>query len=260
MPWVRREGVSLYVERRGTGIPVLYISGTGADLRVPPSGFDVRGLDAFDVVCFDQRGLGRSDQPPGPYSMADYADDAAAVIDWAGWRDVCVVGVSFGGMVAQELVLRHPRRVLRAAFVCTSSGGKGGSSYPLHELLELSPQERAERTAALVDTRPSTTSENPEDAAMVNQLGAPTAPSSGALNQLLARRTHDTFDRLGSITCPVLVCAGRYDGIAPLSNSEALVSAIPGARLAVFDGGHRFIHEVPAAAQAVVSFLKEAGA
>src|SRR5580704_5712419 len=98
MAWVERDGVRLYYERHGSGPSLLFISGTGADLRIPPNGFDYTFADHRDTICFDQRGLGQSDQPEGPYSMADYADDAAYLLDTVEFSSVAVVGVSFGGM------------------------------------------------------------------------------------------------------------------------------------------------------------------
>src|ERR1700722_9808689 len=113
MPIASLNGIELYWERQGAGEPLLFISGTGADLRNRPNVFDGPLAKSFDVLAFDQRGLGRSAKPDVTYTMADYADDAAALISHAGWERAKVVGVSFGGMVAQELVLRHPDKVSR---------------------------------------------------------------------------------------------------------------------------------------------------
>ncbi len=214
------------------------------------------GVDAFDVVCYDQRGLGQSDRPAGPSTMADFADDAAAVIDWAGWDRVALIGVSFGGMVAQELLLRHPDRIERAVLACTSSGGDGGASFPLHELSELAPDERARRMLALLDTRWADPANlDPIGRATLARLQSSPPADVGAVAQLEARRHHDTWARLAEVACPVLVAAGRFDGIAALANSERLAERIPGASLAVFDGGHLFLLQVPGAAPAVLEFL-----
>jgi 3-oxoadipate enol-lactonase len=256
MAWVDRDGVHLYYERRGSGPRLMFISGTGADLRTPPSGFDYAFAEHRDTICFDQRGLGRSDQPQGPYSMADYADDAAHLLDTVGFSSVSVVGVSFGGMVAQELVLRHPERVERLVLCCTSSGGAGGSSYPLHLLTEknLSFEERL----AITDLRWSDPNfaDRLRDQALA-RLVSPAPPSEGATLQLEARSLHDTYDRLDQIRCPVLVAGGRYDGQAPPDNARVLAERIPGARLEFFLGGHPFLRQDPRAVSVIESFLGE---
>src|SRR4029453_4963685 len=124
------DGLSFYFERAGSGERLLFISCTGGDLRVQPNVFASPLARAFDLLAYDQRGLGRTDKPNGPYAMAQYADDGAALMAHVGWEDAPVIGASFGGMVAQELVLRHPRRVQRLVLACTSPGGAGGVSYP----------------------------------------------------------------------------------------------------------------------------------
>jgi len=234
----------------------MFISGTGADLRTPPSGFDYAFADRRDTICFDQRGLGRSDQPRGPYSMADYADDAAYLLDTVGFSSALVVGVSFGGMVAQELVLRHPERVERLVLCCTSSGGVGGSSYPLHLL----PEQRlslAERLA-ITDVRWSDPNfVDPLRDQALARLVSPTPTSEGAKLQLEARSLHDTYERLDQIRCPVLVAAGRHDGQAPPDNARVLAEQIPGARLEFFEGGHPFLRQDRRAVLVIEAFLGE---
>src|SRR5688572_9544010 len=153
MPTATLNGLSIYFERAGSGRPLLFISGTGGDLRVQPNVFASPLAKAFDLVAYDQRGLGRTDKPDVPYSMADYADDAAALLDHVGWDDALVLGVSFGGMVAQELALRHARRVKRLVLACTSPGGEGGASYPFHEIEHLKGEARARFLLPISDVR-----------------------------------------------------------------------------------------------------------
>jgi 3-oxoadipate enol-lactonase len=252
---------------------LLYISGTGGDLRAKPGIFDSVLPSSFDLLAYDQRGLGRSERPPGPYSMQDYADDAAALLEAVGWERCRVLGVSFGGMVAQELALRHPHRVERMVLACTSPGGAGGSSYPLHELQDLPLEERARRMIALNDSRFAAMEvEKPERYARILQITldgmkaaaswpdeAPgdnnVSPDEGARMQLEARRHHDVYDRLPDLSMPVLVACGRYDGIAPVSNSEAIASLVPGATLEVFEGGHLFMVQDRTAFPRMAEFL-----
>ena len=202
----------------------------------------------------------------GPYSMAGYGDDAAALLDTIGWDECMVVGVSFGGMVAQELALRHPASVRRLVLACTSAGGAGGASYPLHELLDLDPGQQAAQRMPLLDTRwdAAWQAANPDMVRLITdgmgQRGWDDAESARGLGlQLQARSHHDTASRLGAIACPTLVCGGRTDGIAPPANSEYLASHIPGARLELFDGGHLFFMQDATAFPAIVEFLQAEG-
>jgi 3-oxoadipate enol-lactonase len=267
MPVASANGVSLYYELRGAGERLLFISGTGADLRRTGRLTEGPGLDGFTLLQFDQRGLGRSEVPPGPYTMAQYGDDAAGLLDAVGWEDCLVLGVSFGGMVAQELVLRHPDRVRRLVLACTSSGGAGGASFPLHELVDVPPDEGLARRLQLLDTRwdAAWQKANPETVQMFGEgfqlfqdggRGMETDGPNGLVLQLQARAHHDTAERLGGIRCPTLVCGGRFDGIAPPENSEFLAQKIPGARLELFDGGHVFFMQDPAAFPTMVDFLR----
>jgi 3-oxoadipate enol-lactonase len=102
MPVTNCNGLSLYYERAGDGPPLLFISGTGGDLRVKPNVFDGPLAKRFDMLAYDQRGLGQSEKPDLPYSMADYSDDAAALMASQGWDEAAVIGVSFGGMVPRS--------------------------------------------------------------------------------------------------------------------------------------------------------------
>jgi len=259
------DGVELYYETAGSGPRLLLVSGTGGDLRAPPSVFDGPLAKMFEIAAYDQRGLGRSSVPPGPYTMADYADDAARLLDVLGWPDALVMGISFGGMVVQELALRHPSRVRRMVLACTSSGGDGGASYPLHELAALPEDDRIARHLELADTRYDAAwrAGNPEEWETLAALFRARARigsdepgrAEGAARQLDARRRHDTWDRLGTISCPTFVCGGVHDGIAPAANAEHLAAAIPRATLRLFEGGHLFLLQDRAAWPAITAFL-----
>jgi 3-oxoadipate enol-lactonase len=265
MPVATANGLSLYYERAGSGPPLLFISGTGGDLRVKPNVFDGPMAKRFDLLAYDQRGLGQSDKPDVAYSMADYADDAAALLASQGWDRAAVIGVSFGGMVAQELAIRHPEQVSRLVLACTSPGGAGGASFPFHEIEHLKGEARARHMIPISDIRrdDAWAAANPDQYGLFVAMGAadPFADepghAMGAHRQLEARAAHDTWDRLPEIACPTLVAAGRYDGIALPATQEKMAARISGAALQWFNGGHMFIIQDRTAILAMMAFLTD---
>jgi 3-oxoadipate enol-lactonase len=241
----------------------LFIGGTGGDLRRPETRYYGPLAERFDLLVYDQRGMGRSAKPDRPYSMADYAADAAAMISLAGWRDAHVIGVSFGGMVAQELVLRHPQKVRRLILCCTSSGGMGGASFAYHRLPPMTRAQRAHLMLPLADSRHDLAwqTANPARAERLHALAAadPYADepghAEGARRQEAARAQHNSWARLPQIRCPVMVMGGRYDAIAPPDNLKALAGRIPGAQLRFFEGGHLFMLDDNKAHHDMAAFL-----
>lgn len=265
MPRRRIGDLDVYYEIHGEGPRLLFINGSGGDLRQKPNLFDGPLAREFEVLGYDQRGLGQTSRPEGPYTMAQYGEDAAALLDALGWDACAVIGVSFGGMVAQELAVRHPDRVTRLVLACTSSGGAGKPSYPLHELQDLPADERAIRGLELADTRHDAAwrEANPEATARILEMtrartetgaGEP-GREEGMRMQLEARRHHDTYERLATLRMPVYICGGRYDGIAPPANLEALHRRIPESQVQLFEGGHLFLIQDRAAFPAIIDFL-----
>lgn len=256
MERIEVEGIELAVERRGEGRPLLFLNGSGATLAA--TGMLRAPFEAVcEVVSFDARGIGQSSIPDVPFTMADCARDALAVMDHVGWDRCAVVGISFGGMVALELAVTATDRVERLALLCTSAGGAGGSSFPLHD---------TPPTETVLDTRftPEWLAGHPGDAALVRILAQrrdePKGDEArrGERMQLEARRHHDVWDRLDRITAPTLVAGGRFDGLAPFANSEAIAARVPGAELRAYDGGHAFFVQDPQAFPDVVAFLAPA--
>jgi 3-oxoadipate enol-lactonase len=266
MPFITVRDLQMYYEIRGKGPRLLVISGTVGDLRRQPSIFEMPIAQHFEILAYDQRGLGQTSRPDIPYTMVDYADDANSLLDAVEWDCCLVMGISFGGMVAQEFALRYPHRVERLVLACTSSGGAGGSSYPLHELAGLQVEDYARRFLYLSDTRWDAVWQAANSAQFQQLLdqtlaalrvGADEAGRPiGSLRQLEARARHDTYERLPSLKMPVYICGGRYDGIAMPSNLEAIQRQIPGARLELFEGGHLFFIQDPRAFERIVAFLR----
>jgi 3-oxoadipate enol-lactonase len=262
MATARLNGIDVHYERRGCGPRLLFLNGSGATLEAVAPLLDIYAA-RFDLLAHDQRGLGRTSIPDGPYSMADYAADAAALAAHVGWDSYRVVGTSFGGMVAQELAVTHPARIERLALLCTSPGGAGGASYPLHTLASEPPAARAAIRTRILDTRftPEWLEEHEGDRMLVEMMtadrddGKPADVLRGEVLQLAARTGFDAHDRLRRVSCPTLVACGRYDGIAPLANSEAIAARIPGADLRVYEGGHAFFAQDARAFPDILSFL-----
>jgi len=261
MPTLELSSIDIAYERSGSGKRVLFLNGSGATMAT--SAPLIRTFaKRFDVLAHDQRGIGRS-TVDAAYEMCDVAADALALADHVGWDRFRVVGVSFGGMVAQELAVAGPARVERLTLMCTSPGGAGGSSYPLHELSALSPEESAKRRIGLLDSRFTAEwlAEHERDRLLVEAMGERTmndkSPETmlGVRLQLDARSRHDVFQRLPRVTCPTLVAAGRYDGIAPPRNAEAIAAQVPKAELRMYEGGHAFFYQDPRALTEIVDFL-----
>jgi 3-oxoadipate enol-lactonase len=265
MPFVEVRDLSIYYEMHGSGDRVVLINGTGADLRQNP----MRGSGLletnFEVLMFDQRGLGQTSKPDVDYTMADYADDCAALMTAVGWAKAHVIGISFGGMVAQHMALRHPDRVDKLVLACTSSGGTGGASFDLLTVHHLPRSEWAAITMPILDSRNDFSTDPPTLAPMFDVLltvmllpaanAADPAASMGARRQLEARVDHDVWEQLPAIAAATFVLGGRYDNQAPVANVERLASRIHGAQIAFFDGGHLFFLQDPTAWPAIITFL-----
>ena len=249
MPRIQTRTLNTYYEMAGQGVPVFVFSGTGGDLRKKPTILDSPLTADFNVISYDQRGLGQSEKPQDGYTMAAYAEDAAALMDALEIESAHVLGISFGGMVAQEFALAYPNRLKRLALFCTSPGGTGGISYPLHELEHLDLETHAKTMLLLGDTRidDDVIKTNPE---LVNVTMARLDRSEFALEdghargisgQLSARKAHDCWARLEHITCPVWLAGGRFDGIALPQSMENMAARLPDASLKFYDGGHLFM-------------------
>ncbi len=240
---------------------VLNISGTGGDLRnsfPERSPFNKR----FITAHYDQRGLGQTEKPEAPYTMRQYADDAAALIDSLGWSSCSVVGTSFGGMVAQHLAIHHAHLVERLVLNCTSPGGSK-ASFPLDTIEALDVEARLELHLGLLDNRWDPGQDDPipnlgsfYDAVIEGYRRERTGEAlRGYRAQLEARSHHDATTSLRRIEAPTLVCAGEFDDLAPVVNSMTLVDGIPDAELRVFDGGHLFMLQDRTAFGSMIEFL-----
>lgn len=254
----------MYHEEHGAGFPLLLINGLGGDhvewLRQVPE-----FSRSFRTIAFDNRGAGDSEAPPGPYSTAQMADDAAALMSAISVERAHVIGVSLGGMIAQELALRHAERVSRLVLACTSPGGEGSARPSSAALAAFARSPGGDREAELRRTIPFLYTERFRrerpgeiDAFVARRLSRPASPEGHAA-QMAAAVGHSAWERLGDIAAPTLVITGSDDRLAPPVNSERIAQRIPGAKLMVLPcGPHRLFAEDPEAFnREVLAFLSQ---
>ncbi len=267
MPTVDVNGINLAYETHGTGEPLLLISGIGYDRwqwhKMVP------GLAAyFTVIVFDNRGVGQTDKPAGPYTAQLLADDTAGLITALGYERAHVMGHSMGGYIAQALALSHPGKIDKLILAATNFGG------PHH--IPVTP----EAMAVLTDVKSDPVTR------FKNGLGVSTAPSYAEKNPdvieaWLAWRLHNPIDpaayqaqlaigltlladsacfegKLKNVHAPALILFGTYDQVVPPGNAELLAREIPHSTIEILpEAGHFFPIETPAAANdAVVRFLR----
>lgn len=264
MERARVNGIEMAYELRGAGAPLVMIHGAQGDQTMfanLASAFQ----DRFRVLTFDQRGSGLSEKPDMDYSISMLADDTAALMEHVGFPAAHVIGVSMGGTIAQELALRHPRKVLSMVLGCTTAGGPksvriGGDS--LAAAYSTQPMSAEERGRALAEAAFSKgyLAQHPEVvSAMVESRRQRPLDPMALGHRMKAISEHDAYDRLPQIGCPTLVITGKEDALVPWENSRILAQRIPGAELTLLEpAGHCFWLEQPeASVDAISRFLEK---
>lgn len=243
---VPANGVELYYEVWGSGAPLVLIEGLSVatwtwDLQLPVLSRH------FRVIAYDNRGVGRSSKPAGPYSIAQMADDLAGLLDALGVDRAHVLGTSMGGMIAQELALRHPDRVDRLVLVATTAGGATHvpmSAETLRRVLAPAPPDREGIRERLRLAFSDAFLATPYADRMIDfRLNDP-QPVQAFQAQAAAGATFDRASDIGRITAPTLILAGTEDLLVPLANAHYLHARIPDSTLIEYDGlGHQFFIE-----------------
>jgi pimeloyl-ACP methyl ester carboxylesterase len=268
MSYVTTAGTAIYWEEDGQQgqeqrDPVLLIMGLGATLewwhRLRPV------LAArFRTILFDNRGVGRSDVPPAPYSIAQMADDAAAVLDAAGVTRAHVVGISMGGCIAQELVLRHASRVRSLVLGCTSCGGRDAVPADAEVRAALTARASVSREEAMWQMASYTFDASTPREVIAREFETrlrTTVSNEGFFAQLQAVRAWEgALPRLHTIAVPTLVIHGETDRLVPPENGRILAEAIPNAQLVMLPrASHIFLTDrFEPARDAIVAFLDRA--
>jgi pimeloyl-ACP methyl ester carboxylesterase len=262
LPLAAAVDCTLYYERFGSGAPVLLIMGLGMNATGWWRTIPVLAQAGLEVIAFDNRGVGRSGRPEGPYSAAAMADDALAVLETCDVERAHVYGISLGGMIAQEVALRAPERVQRLVLGATTPGGELGVAADEQTLAFF--RRRAEMTAeeavwASVPynyasrTREQHGQRIADD--IVQRLRYPIEQRPYEA-QLAAALGHDTGSRLAAIAAPTLVVHGGADRMVPPVNGHILAERIPGATLANLpEAAHLYPTDEPQGDRMIAEFL-----
>lgn len=259
----RNGDVRLAYELRGSGEPLLMIHGLGYDRFGWGPLPDLLAQD-FTVVLLDNRGVGASDAPEGPYSVTQFVEDAVAVLDAAGIERTHLFGVSLGGYIAQEFAISHPERVVKLVLVSTAPGGTRAHPMPqrgLEAFRRFPTMERNEGLRLMVESSlgERAVRERPDLVEEIFAYRLSNAPTlAGWQAQAYAGATFDSFDRIDGIATPTLILHGTGDIVVDPRNADLLVERIPGARVEFFpDRGHLLVWEEGAAiAETVKEFLQ----
>jgi len=255
--------VELSYERGGSGPPLLMIMGLGGTY----AHWDERFLEDlkrdYDVIIYDHRSVGESTRVSEPFTIAQLAEDASALLAALAIGGAHVLGFSMGGMVAQELALAHPEQIDRLVLASTYCGGaesKRTRSDALKRLAEAGAsgdRDLATQVAWEINVSPRFAENEPAHERFFEIASRRRVAFVVLRAQVNAIMAHDTSERLPSLALPTLVIHGTADEMVPVANGELIASLIPDSRLELLDGaGHLFFWEAPeSAAQLVRSHI-----
>lgn len=268
MPHAQTNNIKLYYELHGRGEPLVLIPGLGYDgwmwhLMIP-------GLaERYQVIRIDNRGVGQSDKPAGPYTAAMLAADVVGLLDALGLPKAHIMGHSMGGFIAQALAIDYPERVDRLVLSATNFGGPHHipiTPPAMAVLTDVSgdPIERLRRGIA-ISTAPGFAESNAEfvESWLQYRVAHPIDPAGYqaqlAIGLGLLSEAASFEHKLGRVTAPTLLLFGEHDVVVPPGNAELLAAKLPHARVEILPNvGHVFPFETPEAAnRAITRFLLE---
>ncbi len=258
MPTVDAAGTELHYLREGSGEPLLMIQGMSATHLAWGEPFLAALREDFECIVFDNRGMGLSGQAEVPFTTADMAGDTAGLLDALELESAHVLGISMGGMIAQELALAHPERIRTLTIGASYCGGPDGKLMDPEDLQRLGAAFAAGDADAVhramweINLSPTFREDDSRFAAFEEMATALPAPAPVIMQQMRACGAHKTSDSLGQISAPTLVIHGTADRLLPVENGHEIAALIP-APLELLEGvGHLFWWEQPQRSAALI--------
>jgi pimeloyl-ACP methyl ester carboxylesterase len=258
MPLAKLDGININYKVEGQGEPLVMIMGFTANRSnwMPQIPLFKK---YYRVITFDNRGVGKSDKPPGPYSTRMMADDTAKLMDLLEIEKAHIVGLSMGGMIAQELAINYPQRVMKLVLASTYArqDETSGDTLEQAKFLQLTPEKKVGAMVSLAFNKPFYRFTFGL-LARVQTMFTGASGRAGIAAQSEACLKHNTLERLSSITAPTLVIVGTGDRIIKPVSSEVIAGKIPDAKLVKVQGGsHYFSFEMRKVFnREVLNFLK----
>ena len=261
MAYVENQGARIYWDEQGEGAPILLIMGLGYPCCMWHRTRPVLA-ERYRTIAFDNRGIGNSDVPAGPYPIPLMACDAAAVLNASGVESAHVFGVSMGGMIAQEFALQYPKRVRSLILGSTAAGGstavraEQGAIQMLMAREAMTPEQALEAPVPFIYD-PATPRERIDQDLSLRRPWLPRP--EGYLAQLQGIIAWESHSRLGDINTPALVIHGESDRLVPPENGELIRERIPGAKLVMIPhASHLFLtDQTEIAHRVILEFLEE---
>jgi len=248
MPHIHTNGINLYYEERGSGAPLLLIMGITASGAVWEKHAAYWEKD-FRCIIGDNRGVGLSDKPAGPYTSAQMADDYAGLLDSLQMQNVRVVGCSMGSIIAQQLALRHPEKVHSLVLMCPwarcDNTAKAIFQHLMHCKAKLAPEEFSLFIQLLIYSKSSWDSDiiyaELEESRKQAAIDPLPQPLPGLEGQAVACITHNVLGELSKIRQPTFIIGGKEDIFTPVWMAKEVAEGIPDTELFLYEkSGHAF--------------------
>jgi 3-oxoadipate enol-lactonase len=251
MPKADVGGTELYYERAGAGEPMLLIQGMSATHLTWGRPFLAALEPHFECIVYDHRGMGRSGRAQMPFAIADLAADALGLLDALEIESAHIVGISMGGMTAQELALAHPDRVRTLTLGATYCGGPEGRLMAAEDVqllgaaMQSGEAEQVRRAMWEINLSPGFREDDGRYAAFVAMAEALPAPRAVVMEQMRACAGHDTSARLDRLSVPTMVVHGTADRLLRVANGKQIARLLEVEPVLLEGVGHLFWWEQP---------------